>query len=1620
MTFTKAHRLLQAFLLGSLVTSAGADSTVVFNEVMYHPQTNEAALEWVELYNQQAVGMDISGWSLANGIGFKFVEGTVIPGGGYVVVASSPNTLQAATGITNLLGPFTGLLANTGEKLELRSNNNRLMDSVNYGVEGDWPSGPDGAGVSLAKRDPDLGSASPESWRMSAQIGGTPGQPNFPVTTPTSAATTLVALSQVWKYDQSGTDLGTAWRQPGYGDGAWPSGPGLLGNETAAMPEPLRTQLTLGRSTYYFRTHFNSTGNPQQAALSLRHVLDDSMIVHLNGVEVYRVGLPEGVITYTNLANRSIGDAVSEGPFVVPNTKPLQGDNVLAVEVHQNALTSTDVVFGLALESSTTSGGGSLAADGGLPPLAFNELASSTNSTFWLELINHGVTSVPLAGHVIARFGGATNREYTLPAETLAPGALAKFPKSTLGFGVDSGDLLVLYAPGRSNVLDAVVAKKDPRGRHPDGVGRWLFPAQPTPGASNEFLFHDEIVIDEIMYHARDLPPLAAGGPWRDSLESWVELHNRSAQAVDLTGWRLDEGIDYRFTPGTAIPAGGYLVVAKERGYLQFLYPSLAIVGPFTNTLSGHSDYLVLKDANNNPANEVRYFDGGRWPTYPDGGGSSLELRDPWADNSKAEAWAASVEGNKSSWNTYTYRGVPTATAGPTRWNEFVLGLLDAGECLIDDLHVIESPGTTRLELLQNGSFEKGAASWRFLGTHKESRVIVDPANPANHVLHLVATGPTEHMHNHLETTFVGNRVLVNGREYEIAFRARWLAGDHQLNTRCYFNRLARTTLLPVPAVQGTPGARNSTYATNLGPTFARFGHSPVVPQPNQAVTVSVAASDPQGVTSCTLWWSTDSSAWSSAAMTLSGGVYRGTVPGFSAATLVQFYVQATDGLGTSSTYPAGGPNSRALYAVNDGRAVFGKLHNLRIIMTKSDADWLHAITNVMSNAKLGATVVYDEKEVFYDVGVKLQGSEHGRYEDNRVGFTIDFDPDHLFRGAQENVTVDRSSWRFQGGPHEEIVIKHMVNHAGGLPGMYDDLVRVIAPRAAHTGTGLMLMAKYGNGFLDSQYENGSDGMLFKMELAYPLSATVDGNPESQKVPQAGEVVGTDITDLGSDKELYRHFFMIENHRNRDDYSGLISLAKAFSLTGTAQESQTQQRMDLDEWMRIFAFEALAGLSDTFHYDNPHNLMLYFRPGDNRGLAFLWDMDFCFSRSVNDPFPGTASPNFNKIMAVPANRRAYFGHLHDLITTTYNTTYMSRWTTHYGGLLGQNWSAMLSYIGQRASFVQGRLPTATPFAITVNGGNDFNTGADVVTLRGTAPVQVKQIEVNGVGYALTWTTVTNWTVTVPIAGGSNLLALRGRDYRGNLLSTATDTITVVNPTAAAPPRLVPVVINEWMADNAAPGGFPDPADGLFQDWFELYNPNTNAFDLSNFWLTDDLSQPAKWRIPTNAVVAPRGFLLVWADGNTGQNGADVNGDLHASFQLSAGGESLGLFAPDGVALQSSVTFGPQTQNVSEGLFPDGNTNEVVFMMNWTPRTPNAPTAPGAPPRLVEAAVAAGVVTLKWEAVPGRLYRVEFKDRLSDPVWTPRGNDVRASATTCLATDQVSAGAHRFYRVQLVN
>jgi hypothetical protein len=1218
----------------SLEARCVLDSTVVFNELMYHPL--DGGSEWIELHNQMAIDMDLSGWSLGGGVDYKFAPGTVVPGGGYlVVVAGNP----ATSGIPNAVGPFTGQLSNSGESIELYNNSARLMDAIDYADASPWPVGADGSGAPLMKINPDAASKTPENWRASNAIGGTPGLANAAVTP----------------------------------------------NASFALNELTATGIEL----------LNTGGAP--AATNLTLVLDGS--------------------------------------------------------------------------------------------------------------------------------GAAQSRTLTIGAAVPAQG-FRSFSFSTLNLTPMPGDRLFLFDQAKTQLLDAVTVEADSQGRYPDG-GDWRFTTANTLGAANVVHLNDSIVINEIMYHRREDSPHAN--------EAWIELYNRGAATVDLGGWQLDDAVSFTFPIDLELAPGGYVVVAADPGALGALYPGLPVLGPWSGNLSRGNERIRLLDTRGNPADEVHYYDGGRWPEAADGGGSSLELRDPWADNSVAESWAASDESSKpgADWQTYTYSG-PGAGGGaspPASYNEFVLGLLDAGEVLVDDIRVIQSPSTPGPQLIQNSTFDTNASTWRIIGNHSGS-VVPDPDDPTNGVLRLVATGSTEHMHNHAETTLKdgANYAVVSPRHsYEISFRAKWISGSNQLNTRLWFNRVATTTLLATPEKSGTPGAANSRMIANAGPTFEGFQHGPVVPAANAPVTVSVTIDDPQGIATASLHWSAAGGAWNSVAMAPDAtGKYVAQIPGQPAATVVQFYVEATDDDGATATYPAAGAASRALYTVNDGAANLALTHNVRIVMTAADTNALFLNTNLMSNGDIGATVIYNESEVFYNVGVRLKGSEHGRADNNRIGFILHFDPDHLFRGVHDSVAIDRSGgWRNGTSfGQDEIVIRQIVNHAGNLPSMYDDLVRVIAPRSQYTGGAILQMARYGDVFLDSQYEDGGEGTAFEYELLYAQSQTV-GGVEGLKIPQESGVTGTPLRDLGDDPESYRNYFLIKNNRDRDDYAALIPALKTFSLTGAAFLEQAAERLDVDQWLRSFAVSTLVGAADNYVTGSQHNLILYVRPSDGKLLYLPWDMDFAFVAGFNSAL--VANGDLSKLLAAPANLRAFRGHLLDILDTTYNSAYMSYWTNHLDNFLpGQNFSGILSYIAQREAFARSQLPAQVPFAITTNGGAAFTVDTPTTIITGDAWINVREIRLAGLPQPLelTWTDADTWQAEVPLAFGVNQLEFQAYGYQGQLLTT--DTIQVTSNAVDRPLHEF-LRITELMYHPADPSaaeqaaGFTDAEEFEF---IEIVNTST--------------------------------------------------------------------------------------------------------------------------------------------------------------------------------------------------
>lgn len=167
--------------------------------------------------------------------------------------------------------------------------------------------------------------------------------------------TTLINFNSTWRYNNSGVDLGTAWRGVGFSDGGWASGPGLLGTETTpAIYAPfggIQTSVPLSPViTYYFRTTFNYSGSPNAPGLSLiaSNLVDDGCAVYLNGTAVGTIRLAANP-TFTTAATDAPEAPVAIATLQIPTSALRTGPNTIAVEVHQVNTTSSDMVFGMKL-----------------------------------------------------------------------------------------------------------------------------------------------------------------------------------------------------------------------------------------------------------------------------------------------------------------------------------------------------------------------------------------------------------------------------------------------------------------------------------------------------------------------------------------------------------------------------------------------------------------------------------------------------------------------------------------------------------------------------------------------------------------------------------------------------------------------------------------------------------------------------------------------------------------------------------------------------------------------------------------------------------------------------------------------------------------------------------------------------------------------------------------------------------------------------------------------------------------------------------------------------------------------------------------------------------------------
>ena len=246
---------------------------------------------------------------------------------------------------------------------------------------------------------------------------------------------TVFSKGSSWRFYDQGSLDGTGWQQPSYSVTGWSSGQTPIGYDNNNQHPDIVTKTQDNLPTYYYRKNFVLSSVAADDEYVLDWVADDGFIVYVNGTEAGRYNMPAGEVRYSQYASTWAHDNPDRGTMKLDASLFQQGSNLIAVELHNNSGTSTDIFWDAALSAVTydksnvdyvstepeytlpTSGTVSLravweevpAADqllAGATPVKVNEV-SAGNTVYvseyfkkddWVELYNTTDEAIDLAG----------------------------------------------------------------------------------------------------------------------------------------------------------------------------------------------------------------------------------------------------------------------------------------------------------------------------------------------------------------------------------------------------------------------------------------------------------------------------------------------------------------------------------------------------------------------------------------------------------------------------------------------------------------------------------------------------------------------------------------------------------------------------------------------------------------------------------------------------------------------------------------------------------------------------------------------------------------------------------------------------------------------------------------------------------------------------------------------------------------------------------------------------------------------------------------------------------------------------------------------------------------------
>jgi len=325
--------------------------------------------DWLEVQNAGTSGLSLLGWKLKDsGNEWTFPDVWLAPGAHRVVFASDKNRRDPlgelhASFKLSAGGEYLALLDPSGAVVqEYAPAFPEQLEDTSYGVLYEEH----GTQTLIQKGDPAqyvvaTGPVNP-AWTAvgfddATWTSGTTGF-GFGLGGGPVGDVTLIEAGATWKYLDDGSNQGTAWRQSAFNDAAWAAGPAQLGYGDGDEA----TVVSFGGNgsdkhiTTYFRHDFDVTHAWAYTGLTLRIQRDDGAVVYLNGQEVARSNMPTTAVDYQTRSASVVGGADENTFFeftIDPTGLLSEGENTLAVEIHQTSTTSSDISFDLELIGQT-------------------------------------------------------------------------------------------------------------------------------------------------------------------------------------------------------------------------------------------------------------------------------------------------------------------------------------------------------------------------------------------------------------------------------------------------------------------------------------------------------------------------------------------------------------------------------------------------------------------------------------------------------------------------------------------------------------------------------------------------------------------------------------------------------------------------------------------------------------------------------------------------------------------------------------------------------------------------------------------------------------------------------------------------------------------------------------------------------------------------------------------------------------------------------------------------------------------------------------------------------------------------------------------------------------------